>query len=247
MAFWDAYLSGVPTQNPLRDSSPFTSQPVCNQKIIKNFPLQKSNKTIIRLSNMAHAAYAVLLGDTTSNTDVFFFGIRASRTIFPGAESIMGSVFSPVPIRIKFSPGGPIHDLIQRVQDDSNAMMHHEPFGGLALYSAMSKVQPHRSISFQWYPRGSDLSVRLMSTSRLGHDGQEGGTMKFVEETYSPHTIAGCLNAYDDVDHITVRAEYDDRIFNDGFMDGFVQRFGKVLNKISHSSEGDLVKSLLKP
>ncbi|KAL8776424.1 MAG: hypothetical protein Q9213_008280 [Squamulea squamosa] len=245
MAFWDTYLSNLPTQNPLRDSLPFTGQPVCNQKITQNFPFQKSNKTTIRLSNMAHAAYAVLLGDTTSTTDVFFFGIRASRTIFPGAESIMGSVFSPVPIRIKFSPDEPIRDLIQRVQDDSNAMMHHEPFGGLALYSVMGKVQPHHSISFQWYPRGSDLSVRLMSTSRSGQE--KGGTMQVVEEIYSPHTIAGCLNAYDDGDHITVQAEYDDRIFKDEFMDDYVQKFEKVLNRISHGSGDDLVESLLEP
>ncbi|KAL8903046.1 MAG: hypothetical protein Q9171_007531 [Xanthocarpia ochracea] len=176
-AFWDHYLSGVPPQNPIKGSTPFAGQPTCNQKILREFPLQKppatTKTTSIRLSNIAHTAFALLLGSYTSTTEVFFFGIRASRTIFPGAEKIMGSVFSPVPIRIRFSPTEPIGDVLQRVQDESNAMMPHEPFGGLALFN-----QSH-SITFQWYPRGTDLAARVMSsTSRIGEE----GTVRVVEE-----------------------------------------------------------------
>ncbi|KAL8858799.1 MAG: hypothetical protein Q9178_004716 [Gyalolechia marmorata] len=240
-AFWDHYLSGVPPQNPLKGSTPFTGQPTCNQKILRNFPLQKptTNTTTtasIRLSNIAHTAFALLLGSSTSTTDVFFFGIRASRTIFPGADKIMGSVFSPVPIRIRFSPTEPIGDVLKRVQDESNAMMPHEPFGGLALFNQSL------SITFQWYPRGTDLAARVMSsTSRPGEE----GTVRVVEEKYSPHTIPGCLNAYDNGDCCKVAAEYDDRIFGGEFMDNFVQRFSVVLDRICRGDGSEIVESLL--
>ncbi|KAL8911874.1 MAG: hypothetical protein Q9172_007596 [Xanthocarpia lactea] len=245
-AFWDHYLSGTPPPNPLKGSTPFAGQPTCNQKILREFPIQKrpttTKTTSIRLSNIAHTAFALLLGSYTSTTDVFFFGIRASRTIFPGAEKIMGSVFSPVPIRIRYSPTEPIGDVLQRVQDESNAMMPHEPFGGLALFNLLNRIGQSHSITFQWFPRGTDLAARVMSsTSRTGEE----GTVRVVEEKYSPHTIPGCLNAYDNGDCCKVSAEYDDRIFGDGFMDGFVQRFSVVLDRICRGDGSEIVESLL--
>lgn len=131
-AFWSTYLTDLPAQRPIEgsDTLPGGGQPVCNRKIIRKFPLDKTSSKptgTIRLSTIAHAAFAILLANLTSSTDVIFMGLRASRTIFPSADQIMGSVFSVVPIRIRFSPSEPIGDLLARVQDDSNAMMRHEP------------------------------------------------------------------------------------------------------------------------
>lgn len=81
-----------------------------------------------------------------------------------------------------------------------------------------------------------------MSTSKK--TGEE-GTVRVLEEKYSPHTIPGCVNAYDNGDCCKASVEYDDRIFGDEFMDGFVQRFAMVLDRICRGDGSEIVESLL--
>ncbi|KAL8706782.1 MAG: hypothetical protein Q9201_000208 [Fulgogasparrea decipioides] len=103
-AFWDRYLTNIGPQKPLVESTSQNTNPVCNKKVIKQFPVQRSQHSSIRLSSVAHAAFGLLLANKANTEDVVYYGVRASRTIFPGAESIMGSVFSSIPVRIRFQP-----------------------------------------------------------------------------------------------------------------------------------------------
>ncbi|KAI4284450.1 MAG: hypothetical protein L6R38_001409 [Xanthoria sp. 2 TBL-2021] len=250
-AFWSTYLTDLPAQNPIEgsDTLPVGGQPVCNRKIMKKFPLDKpSIKTAstIRLSTIAHAAFAILLATLTSSTDVIFMGLRASRTVFPGADQIMGSIFSAVPIRIRFSPAEPIRDLLARMQDESNAMLRHEPWGGEAWYQAQSQMEGKENhlLSFQWYPKGMDLSKRRVCTTG-GSGDEERDTLRVVEEKYSPHTFAGCLNAYDNRDSFRVQSEFDDRIYNVDFIEKLIGRFARLLERIRQVDGSESVESLL--
>ncbi|KAL8847975.1 MAG: hypothetical protein Q9221_006991 [Calogaya cf. arnoldii] len=246
-AFWSSYLSNMPAQNPIKGSKklPADAEPVCNQKIIYKFSLSKTaSSSTIRLSTIAHAAFAILLGDLTSTSDVFFLGLRASRTIFPGAHAIMGSVFSAVPIRIRFSPDEVIGGLLARVQDESNAMMRHEPFGGEARHEAWSKLEgkENHSLSFQWYPKGTDLFERRMVA---GGGDERRGRLRVVEEKYSPHTFPGGLNAFDDGDSVRVQSEFDDRIFQADIMKRLIARFARLLERMRHAEDSESIGSLL--
>ncbi|KAI4245524.1 MAG: hypothetical protein L6R42_010165, partial [Xanthoria sp. 1 TBL-2021] len=76
-AFWSTYLTDLPARRPIEgsDTLPGGGQPVCNRKIIRKFPLAETSSkptSTIRLSTIAHAAFAILLANLTSSTDVFF-------------------------------------------------------------------------------------------------------------------------------------------------------------------------------
>lgn len=150
----------------------------------------------------------------------------------------MGSVFSLLPVRIRFRPDELVRDLLQRVQDESVAMMRHEPFGFLALQDLPQEPSSNRSsISFNWHPKGADLSSRSM--------GGPHGRLKVVQEKYTPHHLSGVLNVYDGEDSLRLSAEYDDRIFSTDLMKDIMARFMDILNRICQSDQATRVKQLL--
>lgn len=256
-AFWSTYLADLPPRTAVEGSNtlPVGSQPLCNQKIIRKFPLDEiSSKTTstIRLSTIAHAAFAILLANLTSTTDVHFLGVRASRTMFPGAEQIMGSLLSIVPIRVRFSPSEPILDLLTRVQDESNAMMRYEPWGARPYFVARAKLEgkeagepaSERAFYFNWYPKGTDPFERRMCTTD-GSGPEERGTLRVVEEQYSTHTVAGGFGAYDNGGFFRVQSEFDDRIYSGDLMGKLIGRFARLLEKMRQADGGESVESLL--
>ncbi|KAL8720321.1 MAG: hypothetical protein Q9225_002808 [Loekoesia sp. 1 TL-2023] len=237
-AFWRNYLSESGPPTPLLKNPPEIKNPVCSQKIVETFPVHRVQKATIRLSTMAQAAIGLVLGTLTDSEHVAYINVRASRTIFPGAESIMGSIFSPVPTRIRFRPDELVRDLLQRVQDESVAMMRHEPFSFLALRDLPQGPNSNRtSISFNWYPKGADLSSRSM--------GGPNGRLKIFHEKYTPHPLPGVLNVYDGEDSLKVSTEYDDRIFSTEFMKDIIARFMDILNRICQSDQATRVQQLL--
>ncbi|CAO1603163.1 hypothetical protein XANCAGTX0491_006755 [Xanthoria calcicola] len=256
-AFWSTYLADLPPRADIEGSNTLAvgGQPLCNQKIIRKFPLDKTSSKIastIRLSTIAHAAFAILLANLTSTTDVHFDGIRASRTMFPGAEQIMGSVFSSVPIRVRFSPSEPILDLLARVQDESNAMMRYEPWGAQLYYEALAKLEGkeaagpafERMFFFNWYPQGTDPFERRMCTT-VGSGPQERGTLRIVEEKYSPHTMAGGLGAFNNGEFFRVQSEFDDRVYSGDLIEKLIGRFARLLERMRQADGGETVESLL--
>ncbi|KAI4230680.1 MAG: hypothetical protein L6R40_007978 [Gallowayella cf. fulva] len=231
-AFWDEYLAGSPPHHPLLKIFPEIDQPMCRKKIVKKFPIQVIPKTSIRLSTLAHLAFALLIGKLTGDEDIVFFGFRASRTVFP--EAIMGCLFIPVPIRIKYQPSDTVKNLLQQVQDDINNATRHEPFAWRVLSGMSNLLGREPSIGFNWYPKGTDPTERTISK-----------TLKVVGENYSPHMCAGLLNAHDHGDHMALLIEYDDRIFPEEFMQGFMEGYSIMLNHLSQCDGKNQVKTLL--
>ncbi|KAL8669287.1 MAG: hypothetical protein Q9168_006119 [Polycauliona sp. 1 TL-2023] len=287
-AFWAHYLLDLPVRGPIKGAVPLTAgpqQPVCNRKIIRDFPFATSSSSAVgagggagsstsssssafRKSTLAHAAFGILLGTLTSSTSVLFTGVRASRTLFPGADQIMGLIFSAVPILIRFSFSQPLHHLLSTIQNDSNAMMRHEPFGDEALYMAQNATrgrEENYSLVFQWYPRGADLMERRMvlegGSGEEGRDGGAGagagagskgeelegekGELRVIEEKYSPHTIPGGLHAYDNGHFFRVQSEFDDRIFPAELIETLISRFAKLFERMRCAEGNETVGSLL--
>ncbi|KAL8727988.1 MAG: hypothetical protein Q9181_005492 [Wetmoreana brouardii] len=241
-AFWDRYLTNIGPQKPLVESTSQITNPLCNKKVVKHFPVQRSQHSSIRLSSVAHAAFGLLVANATNTEDVVYYGVRASRTIFPGAESIMGSVFSSAPVRIRFQPTDLVQEFLHNVQDESNAMMRHEPFGVYAVFRLSELLRGGHTFVFNWHPKGTDLLSRKISVRQP--EGGE-GTLRVFQEKYSPHTIAAVLAVYDNGESLRLVTEYDDRIHSNGFMENIMQRFMDLLNRICQSDQTMQVQELL--
>ncbi|KAL8678731.1 MAG: hypothetical protein Q9224_007088 [Gallowayella concinna] len=240
-SYWREYLAGNPRHSPPLTTSPKLDEPICNKKMVKRLPIQAYPRTSIRLSTMAYTAFALLVGSISGYEDMVFWGGRGSRTVFPGAEAIMGSLVSSAPFRVSYQASDAVQDLLQRVQQDANTMMRHEPWA--LLVRPELDVLRDRTILLNWYYKGTDLTVRSMR-GKVESDAKE-ATLKVVEEVYSPHPVSGVVNAYDNGDHLKLSAEYDDRLFSDEFMEIFTQRFSDMLNCVCQCKGEEQVKALL--
>ena len=223
-AIWEKYLAGLEEQKLPTHVFKQSEQPVMNKEIRKHIPLQRPQDSDIRLSTVAHAALGIVFENLTQCRDIAYFSIRASRTLFPGAEAVMGAVLCSVPVRIQINPAETVRDLISKVQDDTISMMCHEPAGVEAAIK--SQVEPFGGIVFNWYPRGMDL---LSRDSQQSDKQCQKKFLEVIEEQATPYAMPSILVVHEDWDRLTLELEYDNRIFEDGFMESLAQGFVDLL------------------
>ena len=239
-AIWKDYLAGLGQQRLPTHTLTHLEQPVMNREICKHILRQRPQDSDIRLSSVAHAALGVVLGSLTHCKDIAYFSIRGSRTLFPGVEAVMGAVLCSVPVRIKIDPAETVRDLVSTIQDDSISMMRHEPVGVEAAIK--SQVGPFDGIVFNWYPRGMGL---------LSHDMQHSDKqcqkklMKVIEEQAAPYAMPSILVVHENRDRLIVQLEYDNRVFNDDFMESLAQGFADLLPIMCNCDPTKQVQSLL--
>ncbi|KAL8687513.1 MAG: hypothetical protein Q9218_006339 [Villophora microphyllina] len=236
--WWNNYTADIGPQKPLVPNTTLHPNPIVNRKIGDSMPIPPIRHALIRLSTMAQAAFALVIASFTNTEDILFMGIRGSRTLFPGVEAIMGSVFSGVQLRTRVQPTEPLQQFLHRVQDEAVDMMPHEPLGTEAVFGVHGKTEVYDHVMLNWNPRGTDPRTRVM---RVG----KGGTLKIVDEVYSPHTVAGTINMWDNGDSLRMSNEYDDGIFSDELMTEFGRRFKSILTRMCESDGTIQVQALL--
>lgn len=159
-AIWEHYLAGLGQQRLPTHALTLSEQPLMNKEVRKHIPAQRPQDSDIRLSSVAHAALGIVLEGLGHCRDIAYFSNRGSRTLFSGAEAVMGAVLCCVPVRVKISPTDMVRDLVSKLEDDFISMMRHEPFGVEAAIK--SQVEPFDGIVFNWYPRGIGLLSRKL-------------------------------------------------------------------------------------
>ncbi|CAF9932779.1 MAG: hypothetical protein HETSPECPRED_008452 [Heterodermia speciosa] len=237
---WKDYLAGLGQQKLPTNALAQSEQPALNKMIRKHIPKQRSQDSDIRLSSVAHAALGIILGRLTHCRDIAYFSIRGLRTLFPGAEAVMGAMLTNVPVRIQIRPTDTIRDLVAKVQADSISKMRHEPFG--TETARKLQLKPQDGIMFNWHTRGMGLLSRKMG--RTGEQYQK-GYMKVVEEQATPYAISNILVVHDNRDRLTMELEYDDRIYSDEFMKALAEGFSEVLHQMCVCDSTTQMQSLL--
>ena len=234
-AFWTDYLTGLEKQKPLTQAATEIKEPVVNKRIVEYYPIIRSQKSSIRLSTVAHVAFGLVLGCITGSEDIAYATVRGSRTLFPGAEAIMGTLAKAISLRIRFKPDDTIKDLLQKVQDESTSMMRHEPFHSSP--EAMSA-----KFFFNWYPRGIDLHTRnVLGKDKDGHE----GTLKIIDQRFSPHPMAGIFGCYDNGESLRLEVAYDDRVYDDKFVQSFVHSFIELMDGLRNVDQTTRLGTLL--
>ncbi|KAL9016019.1 MAG: hypothetical protein Q9185_006614 [Variospora sp. 1 TL-2023] len=224
-AFWTSYLAGLENPQPLPTivAKP-TTNPVCNRTLVRSYPLSQRGPSPIRLSTIAHAAFALTLSALTPAPSAST-GIPL-RTTLPSAQE-------------------PVSAFLARVQADSAAMVPHEPFGWNALSTLMTRdIHTANAFTFNWFPRGTDLLAREDMRERE-RGGESGGALKVMSERYSPHEVAGVWMVYDKGESLRVVAEWDDGVFEDGLAREMVDRFFDILGRLAKGERDSSVGAVL--
>ncbi|KAI4118668.1 MAG: hypothetical protein LQ345_001323 [Seirophora villosa] len=234
-AFWTAYLSGIepPRPLPVVSSASTIQDPVGDQELVREYPFQRPSSSAIRLSTMGEAAFALALSSLTGKSrNLFFYALRASRAMLPGADAIMGCLFYIIPTRATLRPEETVTAFLARVQDEITAVMRHEPFGMMVFRGLPGEIRAADVFTFNWIPRGSDLFLRDDMRAPRG-DGGGGGALKVVRERFTSSTLKGLFYVYDNGESLRLKVLWDDRVFSAALVEEVMGRFVEMLNRVA--------------
>lgn len=238
--FWNSHLKDFQPPKPII-SIRADQRPLANRLLVKAVPFNRPAKGAPRMSSMAYAAFALVLGTLTDSNDIVIMSARAGRkTSVPGMESIMGPVATVVPLRVKLRREDTISMLLRSIQNDSMSMFPYEQSGPMA----MSQVGHLNTVHFNWHPLGSDFYSKLVV---FDHDGSRVQLMGNQNLSTPFKTIVNMLfDVWDVGDHLRLEVVWNDKIADESLAHSVRDQFAKNLLEIC-SSQTMSVGSLLLP
>ena len=128
-SYWETELSGA--EAPSFPAMPNPSfRPIASDYIRYDMKLAKTAGAEFTLSTEIRAAWALLLSQYETSTEVIFGTILSGRTIpVDDIEDVMGPTFTTVPIRLRTEKNQKINDFLTYVQQQNVEMMPHEHTG----------------------------------------------------------------------------------------------------------------------
>lgn len=140
--YWKAQLSNPSTSTyPNLPSSDFQTK-ACAFATLR-IDLPQSNFNEIMVSTILRAAWAVVMATYAGTVGIVFGSILSGRNSdIANVESIVGPLFTTVPICLKIDPKESVQEFLHRVQTQAVDMMPHENFGlqNIARLSETSKI-----------------------------------------------------------------------------------------------------------
>lgn len=238
-AFLERYFAQLPDTKKLY-TLPDSYQPFLRRTQIREVPINRPTKSAITVSNIAHVAFALSLGQITGSHEISLNTVRGSRAIsMPGAESIMGPMVSAVPLHIRLPPKEPVSTVLRSLQDLSTQMLKYELLSGKHV---VRRGLARDQVFFNWNPRGTDISTRLVRFTA----GEDKASLRVVREQLTEaRSLAGCtIHNYDEGDQIKVVAWFDDQLLEISLLEKLLDLFVTNLGRLCAGQERS-VESLM--
>ena len=215
MNYWRSYLDGFQSFADRFDVAPgHIANPT--GRLTKIMPL-KRQASAFSLATMAHAAWAISLGNIYQHDDILFWAVTSGRRPprgepLPGIETIMGPVPSGIHLRTRLRTDQTIEDLVQVTQDHMISTIPHqrgvghsrEILGPLYLYQT----------NFNWHSIGNDIPARIIDFENPD------GSITRLEGRRDLHTpfrgpIPFLLDVWEHRDHLRVIAKWDQKLYDE--------------------------------
>lgn len=124
-------------RSQLKESQPSTfflpngpEEPNPSQEIQRIFSIGKRQGADITTATVLRAAWALLVGSYSNNTDVIFASTVSGRTCpLPEIDLINGPTVATVPVRVKYNPNDEVADYLRAVQQQASEMAPYEHDG----------------------------------------------------------------------------------------------------------------------
>lgn len=231
-AFLERYFAQLPDTMKLY-TLPDSYKPSLRRTHSREVPINRPTKSAITVSNIAHVAFALSIGQITGSHEISLRSIRGSRAIsMPGVESIMGPMVTSVPLHIRLPPKEPVSTVLRSLQDLSTLMLKYELFSGQYF---MRRGLVRDQVLFNWYPRGSDISTRLVRFTT----GEDKASLRVVREQYTEvRGLVGCvIHNYDNGDHIKIMVQFDDQLLEESLIEKLLDLFITNLGRLCAGQE----------
>lgn len=184
-AFLERYYADFPhTETLYTVPDKYTGTP--NNNTNRKISIHRPTKKDMTISTMAHAAFALALGQMTGSQETKLHTVRGSRALsVPGAESIMGPMASIALLHVQLPPKEPVSTVLRSIQDTSTHMLKYDIFNTEHVLKQPGLLN---HALFNWLPLGSDLSSRPVEYPV----GDDKASLKVIQELFpNPHHSYG--------------------------------------------------------
>ena len=215
MDYWRSYLDGFQSFADRFSVAP-GHMPNPTGRLTKIMPMKRQASTF-SLATMAHAAWAISLGNIYQHDDVLFWAVTSGRRPprgepLPGIESIMGPVPSGVHLRTRLRTEQKVEDLVRDMQDHFISTIPHqrgvgharEVLGPLYLYQT----------NFNWHSIGNDIPARV-----IDFENSDGSITRLEGrrdlQTPFKGPIPFVLDVWEHRDHLRIIAKWDQKLYDE--------------------------------
>ena len=236
VAFWDSYLHGFEGfANRVGPAAGY--RPYETARITRIMAL-KRRASAFSLSIMAHAAWAISLGNIYQENDILFSTVTSGRQ-FPSndplqrVESVMGPLQIGLGLRTQLRADQSISDLLRKTQDSILSMIPHQREGPIARAKILGPRIIHMTI-FNWHPIGNDIPARVIDFE------DPNGSITRLEgrrDLYTPFKVAISIviDIWEHHDHLRIIPKWDEKLYDHDQVALMLDQLTENLSKIAAS------------
>ena len=215
MTFWKSYLDGFQSFADRFGVGP-DYKPHETARFTKIMPL-KRRASAFTLSTMAHAAWAVSLGNIYRHDDILFNSVTSGRRFprddpLPGAESIMGPLQIGISLRTRLRADQEIEDLLRETQDQIISLIPYQREGPKGRAEILGSQAIYLSI-FNWHSIGNDIPARI-----IDFENPDGSITRLEgrRDLHTPFTvpIPIVVDVWEHHDHLRIILKCDEKLYD---------------------------------
>lgn len=244
MAFWESYLDGFQSFATRFGVAP-DYMPFETARVTRIMPLRR-RASAFALSTMAHAAWAISLGNIYQHEDIVFSSVTSGRR-FPrdnpllGVESIMGPLQAGIYLRTRLDADQAIDDLLRNTQELMLSMVPYQRENRKVKAEILGAQAIYLSI-FNWHSIGNDIPARVIDFENPD------GSVTRLEGRRDLHTpfkvpIPLVVDVWEHHDHLRIIAKWDEKLYDDARLALMLDQLTANLSQIATSKAervGDL-------
>ncbi|KAF6220740.1 hypothetical protein HO133_003173 [Letharia lupina] len=236
MAYWKSYLDGFQGfGDQFHVASGYT--PYETTRLTKIMPLRRRGSAFA-LSTMAHAAWAISLGNVYRHNDILFMSVASGRRMprdnpLPGVESIMGPLVAGTYLRPRLRADQAIEDLLRDTQDHMLSTIPYQRESRRVI----AEILGPRAIclsALNWHPMGNDMPARV-----IDFENPDGSITRLEgrRDLHTPFTIPITLviDVWEHHDHLRIIAKWDEKLYDHDRVALMLDQLAENLSRIAAS------------
>lgn len=226
--FWSKLLTGSHMTNILSHSKP-SYWNVVNKSLIRVISAPSLSAHGITFATTIKAAWALVLGRLSGESDIVFGQISTGRTaLVSGIQRIVGPCLNILPVRVTLPSSSVVSDLLHEVQDQHLESLQYESFGFRKIIDECT----------QW-PKWTRFSSILQHTN-LGNTVNEvdvvaSDTNFHLDTIGPPHDVSDLWiwSHPSGGDNFTIQLDFSDGVIPDAFAAELLEMLCSIIGMIS--------------
>ena len=239
--YWESVLEGF---NGFECVFPLSLEriPKTTSTLSRSWSRNTVNKLNFTMATIAHAAWAISLGNVSGRHDIYMSTTRSGRYApIPGVEAIFGPMLVVAPVRVKLEKEHPLADFLQSMQNQLVSMTQHER-DGFELKEELVGLAQRSQSYLSWHSRAEDV---LSKDIPCKIPGGSNVTLKPRRDLSTPFAanFGLTLDVYEQEKSLDFYASWDDSLRSQSDIELLIADFLHNLDHLvgsSHLTVGDL-------